>query len=258
MKQGTPLGEFVDGRIYRGVVTGLNEAFVIDQAKRDTLVTVDSRSDEIIKPWFRGRDIKRWAPEWEGLYIIFTRRGVDIDRYPSIREHLEQYRPQLEQRATASLHPWYELQQPQEGIYAEFDQPKIIWPDIARASRFAFDATGGYLGNTAYAMPTDSTWLLAFMNSDLAEFLLCQTTSSLRGGFLRLIYQYMTQLPIVHPSPAIQQRLASIAQTGVAGYPLDADELNRTVYDLYSLSADDVSLISAWLEQRNLSGQSER
>ena len=252
MSQGTPLDEFVEGRVYRGVVTGLNQAFVIDQAKLDTLVAADPKSAEIIKPWLRGRDIKRWSPDWNGLHIIFTNRGVDIDRYPGIREHLEWYRPQLEQRATAHLHPWYELQQPQEGIFAEFDQPKIIWPDIAREVRFAFDPKGRYLGNTAYAMPTDSKWLLTFMNSDLAEFLLRQITSSLRGGFLRLIYQYITQLPIVLPAPEIQQRLESIGQAGIAGYPLDADELNAMVYDVYGLSHSDIALINDWFDRRSL------
>ena len=253
MNQGTPLGEFVDGRIYMGVKTGLNEAFVIDQARRDMLVAADPKSAEIIKPWLRGRDIKRWAPDWAERYVIFTNRGVDIDRYPAIRDHLDWYRPQLEQRATSNLHPWYELQQPQEGIFAEFDRPKIIWPDIAREVRFAFDPNGSYLGNTAYAMPTDSKWLLTFMNSDLAEFLLCQITSSLRGGFLRLIYQYITQLPIVPPAPAIQQRLESIASDGVADIPPDAEELNAMVYDLYGLSASDVALINDWFERRSLS-----
>ncbi len=85
MNQGTPLGEFVKGRIYYGVKTGLNAAFVIDQAKRDELVSEDPHSAEIIKPWLRGKDIKRWRAESPGLYVIFTNRGVEIDRYPAIQ-----------------------------------------------------------------------------------------------------------------------------------------------------------------------------
>ena len=131
MNQGTPLGEFVKGRLYMGVKTGLNEAFVIDQAKRDELIEEDPRSAELIKPWLRGRDIGRWKAESAGLYIIFTSRGVDIEKYPAILEHLKWFRTDLEKRATANVHPWYELQQPQEGIYHEFAVPKIIWPDIA-------------------------------------------------------------------------------------------------------------------------------
>ena len=252
MEQGTPLGELVDGRIHMGVKSGLNEAFVIQQAKRDALIAADSKSAEIIKPWLRGRDIRRWTPDWSGLYIIFTNRGVDIDRYPAIREHLDGFRSQLEQRATSSLHPWYELQQPQEGIFAEFAQPKIIWPDISRELRFCYDSDGRFLGNTAYVIPTDSTWLVAFLNSGLAEFLMCQITNSLRGGFLRLFSQHITRLPIVCPPAGLKHRLESIAYAGFAGEAVDSEGLDALVYDLYGLSADDVALISNWLDRRSL------
>src|SRR5690606_16688960 len=163
------------------VKTGLNEAFVIDAAKRRELVEADPNSAEIIKPWLRGKDIKRWRPEHAGLHLIFTNRGVDIDRYPAIRSHLEQYRPRTQQRATAHLHPWYELQQPQEGIYREFEQPKLIWPDIARSLRFAWDDGGHFSGNTTYFAAGVPKWLAAVLNSSVVEFLICQMTNSIRG-----------------------------------------------------------------------------
>ena len=252
MQQGAPLGELVDGRIYAGVKTGLNRAFVIDQAKRDALVAADSRSAEIVKPWLRGKDIKRWTPEWSGLYIVFTNRGVDIDRYPAVREHLEWYRPQLEQRATAHLHPWYELQQPQEGIFARFDRPKIVWQDIAREVRFALDTQAYSPDMTSFVMVSDSHWLLTLLNSRLSEFLLCQITSSLPGGFLRPKRQYMVRLPIMTPGSDLQIRLESVAQAAVTGESVDTDQLNGMVYDLYGLSANDIALINDWFERRSL------
>ena len=258
MNQGRPLGEFVDGRIYMGVKTGLNEAFVIDQAKRDILVAADPKSAEMIRPWLRGRDIKRWTPDWNGLFIIFANRGVDIDRYPAIREHLEWYRPQLEQRATAHLHPWYELQQPQEGIFPEFERPKIIWPEFARSVRFCFDSNGTYVNNKCYVIPVDVMWMLAVLNSDLIEFLLCQITNSLRGGFMQLYYHYTSRLPIVPPAASIQSRLESIVHSGTAGESVDSDELNAMVYDLYALSAEDVVFVSDWFERRSLLVESSK
>jgi len=69
-KAGTPLGEYVHGRFYRGILTGLNEAFVIDEATRKRLVSEDPKGEELIKPWLRGRDIKKWKAEWAGLYVI--------------------------------------------------------------------------------------------------------------------------------------------------------------------------------------------
>ena len=252
MSMGTPLGEFVKGRLYMGVKTGLNEAFVIDQAKRDELIEEDPRSTELIKPWLRGRDIGRWKAESAGLYVVFTSRGVDIEKYPAVLEHLRWFRTGLEDRATAGVHPWFELQQPQEGIYHEFALPKIIWPDIARGMRFAYDDSGCFLGNTCYVMPTSSIWLLTLMNSDLFDFLLCQLTNSLRGGFVRLFSQHTTQLPILTPNPATQRRLATVARAGVAGKAVDEDKLNAMVYDLYGLSPSEVRLVKEWFERRSL------
>ena len=156
MNLGTPLGEFVNGRVYRGVVTGLNEAFVINQDKRDELIQEDPRSVEIIKPWLEGKDIRRWKASSSGLYIIFTNRGMDISKYPAIEDHLRWFRDDLEGRATAHLHPWYELQQPQEGIYHEFALAKIVWPEFARSIRFTFDPEGSYVNNKCYVIPVDN------------------------------------------------------------------------------------------------------
>ena len=102
MDQGKLLGEFAKGRIYRGVTTGLNEAFVINEAKRQELIEEDPRSAELIKPWLRGRDIGRWKPDSAGLYVIFTRRGVDIDEYPAIQSHLSWWRAELEPKVNAA------------------------------------------------------------------------------------------------------------------------------------------------------------
>ncbi len=252
MNVGTALGEFAEDSIYMGVKTGLNEAFVIDEAQRNELVAADPQSAELMKPWLRGRDIKRWRTEWADKYIIFTSRGVNIGQYPAIEEHLEAFRPALEKRATAHLHPWYEHQQPQEGIYQKFSCPKVVWPDIAREMRFAYDIKGSYLDMTCFTMPTESRWLLATLNSELTEFLLCLLTSSLRGGFLRPKRQYMTRLPIVTPDGGLQRELEAMAEAGVAGEPVDTDALNALVYDLYGLSQSDRALIGDWFERRSL------
>ena len=250
MNQGTPLGEFVNGCIYMGVKTGLNQAFVVDQAKRDDLIAADPASAEIVKPWLRGRDIKRWTSEWAGLYIIFTNRGVGIDRYPAVRDHLERYRPKLERRATAHVHPWYELQQPQEGIFAEFKRPKIIWPDIARDVCFAYNTDEIYLDMTCFTIPTDLQWLVAILNSRLTEFILCQLTSSLRGGFLRPKRQYMARLPILTPDYNVQRRLVSTAQAAAKGESTATDDLNDMVYNLYGLTRADITLLRDWFERQ--------
>ncbi len=253
MNQGTPLGDFVDERIYMGVKTGLNDAFVIDRDKRDELIEEDPRSADIIKPWLRGKDIRRWTANSPDLYIIFTNRGVDLDRYTAIEAHLRWFQADLEKRATSHTHPWYELQQPQEGIYHEFARPKIVWPDIVREVRFAYDTKGTYLGNTSYIMPTDSLWMLPVMNSSLAEFLFCQITNSLRGGFMRLFTEYTSRLPIIPPYAEALTQLEGLANE-IKDSPEQVEaierEIDSIVFHVYGLSAPERKLVLDYLGER--------
>ena len=106
-------------------------------------------------------------------------------------------------------------------------------------------------------MPTDSLWMLALMNSEPIEFLLCQITSSLRGGFLQLNHQFTTRLPIVAPDITIQRRLEAVAQSGMNGDTVEDDELNEIVYWLYGLSDRDVALVKDWFDRRSLSAREE-
>jgi hypothetical protein len=85
---GMSLAEFAGVKPYYGIKTGLNEAFLIDTPTKEHLVREDPRSAEIIKPYLRGQDIQRWIPEWDRLWMIFSRRGISIELYPAIKNHL--------------------------------------------------------------------------------------------------------------------------------------------------------------------------
>jgi len=189
-KKGTPLGEYVRGRFYRGVLTGLNEAFVIDDATRQRLIEEDPNSADIIKPWLRGRDIRKWKAHWAGLYVIFTRRGIDIDRYPAIKRHLEQFREDLEPKPSPRQkrgrkpgpYKWFEIQD-NIAYYAEFERPKIVYPNIAKTNIFAFDSSGILTNQKCFIIPTDDLCLLAILNSKLGTRWFFSTLPLLRGGF---------------------------------------------------------------------------
>ena len=81
---GRPLTEHVGAKPCRGIVTGLNTAFLIDSTTRDRLVLADRNSEQIIKPCLRRQDIERWYAKWDGLWVIFARRGIDIESYPAV------------------------------------------------------------------------------------------------------------------------------------------------------------------------------
>ncbi|MCH9022996.1 MAG: hypothetical protein IID32_09555 [Planctomycetes bacterium] len=93
--RGIPLGEYVQGRIYRGILTGLNKAFVIDEATKDRLISEDSNSKDLIKPFLAGRDIKRYGQLHTNKYLLFTRRGININQYPSVLNYLSVFRREL-------------------------------------------------------------------------------------------------------------------------------------------------------------------
>ncbi len=88
----------VAGRLCRGIVTGCNEVFEIDEDTRRDLVAQDARSAEIIRPWLRGRNVRRWSVRWGGRFLVFTRRGIPIERYPAVKKYLAQRRDRLEPR----------------------------------------------------------------------------------------------------------------------------------------------------------------
>ncbi|MBI4027995.1 MAG: Eco57I restriction-modification methylase domain-containing protein [Verrucomicrobia bacterium] len=205
---GTTLREFSDDRIYRGVVTGLNDAFIISSATRTRLVTEDKRAAEIIKPFLRGRDLKRWAAGTNEQWLIYTRKGIDISRYPSIAAYMRPFKRALEERATKQ--EWYELQQPQYAYSSAFESPKVIYPDIYEHQSFALDLTGSYLANTCYFLPIVDKWLCGVLNSSIVEWFYSHISNSVRGGYLRAFTDYVRQIPIPNaekPQRAVMDRL---------------------------------------------------
>jgi hypothetical protein len=254
--KGTPLGEYVQGKIYRGIVTGLNEAFVIDEATRKRLIREDPKSAEIIKPWLRGRDIDRWRADHQGRYLLLVKVGTNMKRYPAVLEHLSPFRKELANRwePKHGQCEWYELRSCD--YYDAFEEHKIIYPDIAVHSEFAFDRERCYGGNTLYIIPTDDLYLLGLLNSLLIEFCYCHITSTIQGGFMRFIYQYMQHLPIAPAAPAerqaIEERVEKLLACRGEGSLVRAweREIDEIVYRVYGLSKEEVKVIEEWAEGR--------
>ena len=263
MDQGKPLGEFAKGRIYRGVTTGLNEAFVINEAKRQDLIEEDPRSAELIKPWLRGRDIGRWKPDWAGLYVIFTRRGVDIDEYPAIQSHLSWWRADLEPKATSGQqgagrkpgdYQWYEIQD-SVAYYDEFAHPKVVWKKTSFSPAFLFDTSGSYLSNTLHFIAGADAWIAAVMNSSLMEWLMALSMNILRGGYIELtptrIDSFM--IPSLQESTCVAlQSLVDDIHHGESHERVQVieRETDNVVFDAYGVSASERKLVLDWLGER--------
>lgn len=254
-RAGVPLGEYVDNRIYRGVLTGFNQAFVIDGAKRAELIAEDPASAEIIKPLAKGDDIRRWHIRARDRWLIFTRRGIDITRYPAVEAHLRLSKDQLTpKRSSLQEGPgrkpgdyrWYEIQDT-IAYYAVFDEPKIVLPDICMEARFSLDDSSIYLSNTAYAISAPDCYLLAILNSALLWRFAKERATVLgeaeHGGRLRMIYQLLKTLPIPMASDTDRATLAALAQKCLDARAADADadvsawerEIDGIVEGLYGL-----------------------
>ncbi len=279
MKAGKPLGEYVEGRFFRGVTSGLNEAFVIDTETKRKLISIDKRSSELIHPLLGGEDIRRYTFHETGLCLIFTRRGVDIDKYPAIRAHLEKWRedltPKREKSAKHGRKPgryeWYEIQD-DVAYHDVFNRPKLIFPDICKGPRFCIDRTGIYLANTAYCLGTDDLYLLGVLNSRLFWFAISNISIpfGIRAGQYRyrLIYQYMEKVPIrvidfsnradksghdqivkfVEQTLDLHQRFVAVRtppeKTSLERQIAAIDaQIDRLVYDLYGLTDQEIRIV---------------
>ncbi|MBL0953577.1 MAG: Eco57I restriction-modification methylase domain-containing protein [Leptospira sp.] len=206
-KAGIPLGEYVEGKIYRGVLTGLNEAFVIDEATKNRLVEEDPKSAEVIKPFLAGREIKRYATLDPKNYLIFTRRGIDIKKYPAVLKHLENFKTQLMPKPNnwpadkewkgrkPGSYQWYEIQDAVD-YYEEFEKEKIIYAEISIFGAFTLDTKNNYSDTTSYILAESSKPFLAILNSKIFNFQFQKISSEIRGGFFRWKKQYMQEISI--------------------------------------------------------------
>jgi TaqI-like C-terminal specificity domain/Eco57I restriction-modification methylase len=211
--KGIPLGQYVKGEIYYGVKTGFNQAFVLDSETRDQLISEDPASKEIIKPLLVGDDVRKWYVKNKGKWLIVTSVGIDIKKYPAIFNHLQQWQPQLEKRCDKGNH-WWKLRSC--AYYAAFGQPKIIFPDIAKESRFTFDVDGKYLSNTSYCIPGNDLYLLGILNSS-SVWDFCKEKCSVIGdadknGRLRLIRQSVETIPIPQASEIEKKAISKLVQ----------------------------------------------
>ena len=200
---GTPLRDW-DIQINYGIKTGCNEAFIIDTAKRDEILancqTEDERrrTEEIIRPILRGRDIKRYSYEWAGLYLIatFPSRHYDIDDYPAVRDYLLSFGiERLEQTGETHIvngnsiksrkrtnNKWFEMQD-SISYWEDFSKPKIVWNRIAAVKQFAKVDAYIYIQDSMHFIIGDKlNYICSVLNSKIIQWLLSMVIGEAAGG----------------------------------------------------------------------------
>ena len=251
---GTPLKDW-DINIYRGVLTGCNEAFIISTEKRNEILancnSEDERrkTEELIRPILRGRDIKRYGYNWAGLWLINAHNGIrgkieriHIENYPAVKQHLDQYWKQISKRADKGDTP-YNLR---NCAYLEdFYKPKVMWKIIGCNINFSFDESSMICNNAVNIMTGNKDCLLQFMglmNSKLFDWYLKQTTEAeVQGGGIQL---YVTTLEKTLLKLDFPEELTDIIYKRFAGEVQDS-EVDNVIYAMYNLSNSEKSYIES-------------
>ncbi|MGM9135797.1 type IIG restriction enzyme/methyltransferase, partial [Campylobacter jejuni] len=198
-KLGTPLKDWHGLNINYGIKTGLNEAFIITTEKKDEILANCKDEDEkertakLIRKMLRGRDIKRYRYEWAGLWVINTHNGykskngekveaINIEHYPSLKKHFDEFYPQLEKRSDKGLTP-YNLRNC--AYIEEFEKEKIVWNPVSGEYLFSYIKEHIFFNNSLFMMTLDVfslKYILAFMNSNCYKWLITLKTNLIQTG----------------------------------------------------------------------------
>jgi hypothetical protein len=245
-KIGKPLKDW-DINIYRGILTGCNEAFIIDKQKRDELIKKDKKSAELIRPILRGRDIARYQVNFADLYLINTHNGIsskdippiDIKEYPAIKGHLDKYWKEIKNRDDQGITP-YNLRSC--AYMDDFSKQKIVYPDIMRIPRnieilhtypyFYFDKKEFYVEATNFMLTGKNLELIfSFLVSDIGFYTFSKFYSGPQfdeTGF-RYKKEYVNNLYI----PKISQSDNMLLTLCFSTSNLDNSKIDKTVEEIF-------------------------
>ena len=262
---GTPLKDW-GIQINYGIKTGCNEAFIIDEAKRAEILSwchdanERKRTEQIIRPILRGRDIKRYGYDWAGLYLIATHNGIpekgikriDIKNYPSIKRHLDAHLEKIASRSDMGDTP-YNLRSC--AYMDDFNKPKIVWADLARTGNaFIYDEAGFTAPNTTYLIASDDTsmlkYLIGLLNSKAMLQYLDWVSAKLDETGWRWFKQYVELFPIPSTSTDavriinLVNKVLMLKQANPSADTSSVErEIDLIVYRLYGLTAEEASAI---------------
>jgi adenine-specific DNA-methyltransferase len=261
---GIPLGDFIEDKVFYGIKTGLNKAFVIDKKTKIRLVQKDNNSSEIIKPFLAGKNIKRYQKPKNETYLILFENGFTekifenkekhkiwellSERYPAITNYLKDFEQKAKSRYDQGQY-WWELRPC--SYYEEFKKEKIIYPNICHKPEFTLDDRSQYANQKCFIIPKADKYLLGILNSSITYFLFRQTLPRLRGDFYEPSYVYFKHFPIAIPTQIIKDKIVLIVSQILEAKKADPTanttflekEIDRLVYDLYGLTEEEIELI---------------
>ena len=256
---GTPIKNW-NVRMFFGIKTGYDKAFLIDAATKHRLCAEDPGSAEIIKPTIRGRNIGRYFYESADEYVIatFPSKNLSIENFPAVKKYLQSFGDRLEQSGRPgcrkkSAHAWFETQDA-VAYYPEFEKEKLIWIQLTNDGRFACDTEKLYPMASVFVMTgEDIQYLLAVLNSRLVNWQMRHLSPTSGMGVLQWKKIYVEKLPIPQIPKAEQRPFIELAQKITAAKAANpaADthewqtEIDHRVYKLYNLTKKEIAIIEA-------------
>jgi tRNA1(Val) A37 N6-methylase TrmN6 len=251
-------------KINFGIKTGINEVFIIDQSKRDELIYIHKSAEELIRPLLRGRTINKFQTEWDGDFIIstFPALQIDIEKFPSIKQYLQQFRPKIDQigkefvneqgqkekTRKKTSNEWFETQD-QIGYVNEFKKEKIVWKRIGSQLRFSYVDDEIYcLDSTCIATGEKVKYLTALLNSKLCNYELFENAPKTGMGDLIISVQALEPLHVYYPKDKEEKQIVTLVDHILAAKKADpqADtlpweaEIDARVFQLYGLTEEEM------------------
>ncbi|MCU7543285.1 TaqI-like C-terminal specificity domain-containing protein [Riemerella anatipestifer] len=245
--------------IYRGILTGYNEAFIIDGKKKDELIAEDPKSAEIIRPLLRGRDIKRYSYEFADLYLIttFPSLKIDIELYPAVKQHLLSFGfDRLKQTGDKGArkktnNKWFETQD-SIGYWEDFYKQKIVWKAVGRNLTFSILEEGHFITAPASFINSDfNLYILAFLSSSYGKYFIYNNSDTTGAGDIMLNIQSLEKIPIPFPTKSNIEKINStvdkIMDNKKHGISTTNYEslINQIIYDIFKFEKNEIRFIEA-------------
>ena len=244
---GVPLKDW-NIQINYGIKTGYNDAFIITSQKRDEILSncsseeERSKTDEIIRPILRGRDIKRYGYNWADLWLINTHNGVKgriprirIEDYPAIKAHLDHYWDKIKDRADQGDTP-YNLRNC--AYLEEFFKPKVMYPNMTKYIPFYYDIRGFYQNDKSFMITgRHIAFLTAFLNSSIFKFCFLNNFPELQGGTRELRKVFFDKIPVIQIDDQLNERFASLISEMQNDPTVEkAKYIDKLLFDVYGLT----------------------
>ena len=268
---GIPLKDW-NIQINYGIKTGFNDAFIISSEKRNEILSncateeERSKTEEIIRPILRGRDIKRYSYDWANLWLIWVPWHFPLhndtsiqgaseiaersfkEQYPALYNHLLSFKKELSARNKAETgirYEWYALQRWGANYWEDFFKPKVMYPNMTKYIPFYYDTLGFYQNDKSFMITGQHiAYLTAFLNSSIFKFCFLNNFPELQGGTRELRKVFFDKIPVKQINDTLNEQFALlVSDMQKSPSVTKAKEIDSLLFDVYGLTKDERDVI---------------